>query len=105
MPDSKKSELFEKQFINLSACHGLQYKAAADTSLRIWLADDEGKIGISGGYLDTVSRTAVNKLGDLDAVFGSDLFLPTMQNFFKEADSFIRNRESYVTSEPLFEVR
>jgi hypothetical protein len=35
MPDSKKSELFEKQFINLSACHGLQYKAAADTSLRI----------------------------------------------------------------------
>jgi hypothetical protein len=44
--------------INQIACIGLLYKAAADTSPQIRVADDEGEIIISGYYVDTVSRTA-----------------------------------------------
>lgn len=58
---------------------------------------------ISGYYVDTVSRTAVNYLGDPTTDSTADWFLK-LRNFFKEVDSFILNRESYVTGELLFDV-
>lgn len=94
----------EKRPLNLTARAGFLYKAAADTAPQIRLADDESEIVISGGYVDSVSRAAVKYLGDLDADSSYDWFL-NLRNFFKGVDSFFLNRESYVTGEPLFEVK
>ena len=104
VPDWTQSKVFEKNPIAMIALTGFVYKAAAGTSPKIQLADDEGEIVISGGYVDTVSRTAVDNPWNLDADFSS-VWLPGLQNIFKEADSFILSRESYVTGEPLFEVQ
>lgn len=102
VPDWTQSELFNKSTINQIAFTGLFYKAAADTSPQIRVADNEGEIIISGYHVDTVSRTAVNYFGDPDSTTN---WFPNLRNFFNEVDSFILNRKSYVTGESLFDVQ
>lgn len=98
VPDWTQSE---KRPLNQIAIHGLFYKAAANTSPQIRCANDEKEIVISGVHVDTVSRTAIYNPGD---PFDSDDWFLNLQNIFTEVDSFILNRESYVTGEPLFDV-
>jgi hypothetical protein len=100
VPDWTQSHRLDTISITMTARTGLVYKAAADTSPRIRLADDEDEIVVSGGYVDRVSRTAVEYVGDPD----SD-WLVKVRNFSKEAGSFILNRESYMTGESLFDVQ
>jgi hypothetical protein len=104
VPNWTQPAFFDHNPINMVARYNLSYKAAANTSLQIRLADEEGEIVISGGYVDKVSRTAVNYLGKPDLNDSSDWLLK-IRNFFKEADSFFLGRESYVTGEPLFDVQ
>jgi hypothetical protein len=57
---------------------------------------------LSGVRVDIVSRVAECNPGDPAT---SDDWFYELRNFFKEVDSFILSRESYVTGEPLYEVQ
>lgn len=102
VPGCSQFKALERNFLALAALVSLVYKAAANTSPQVRLANDKGEIFVSEGYIDTVSRTTSRETGIWESE--SDCFR-VLINTFKEADSFILNGETYVTGEPLIEVQ
>ncbi|KAE9369166.1 HET-domain-containing protein [Stipitochalara longipes BDJ] len=102
VPDWTQSELFENRPANQIASTGLFYKAAADTTPKVRCTENENEIVTSAVHVGIISRTSVNHPGNPPS--SEDWFFK-LEHYFEEVDTFILNRGSYVTGEPLFDVQ